>query len=183
MGANAVASMEDRSRRIDGWEETGPPLLPIQGSATYNGGFVVSDMRVNGQSGYGLAGTSTVNIEFTNVGFDAVTGNVRDINFTQGGVPTERLSGTLVLSHGAISIDTQDFYADLKGTLTGGFGTTRQSDVYFDLDLEGTTHTDGTTLGQVSNPVYSIHGEVEGVGSGDLGVTIDGDNGALYGSR
>lgn len=171
--SNDVARFVDDAAEISDFEESGFNG-DNNGTLTYTGGFLVEDMTVDGRSGFGLIGDSVVSIDLDT---NAFTGTVSDVNFTEGGSPTELLGGSLSLQQGEFDSDENEVSANIAGALTGGFGQGSNGSVRFDMPMDGELLYQEDSSGDEE---FGMVGEVTGGGTGTT--TIQVISGTIHGT-
>lgn len=161
-------------------------ISPPSGSVTYTGAFIADAITINGaptgdNGTYGLVGDSRVQVAWA--GSPDVSGTFSNINLTEGGTPTEALSGTLSVDGRAGAITTTVF-GDVSGVLTGGFDTDSRASVDFDMTYTASArHPNGTGLlaSPEDNLRYIYSDDLVGQGTG--GATVAVTSAGFYGDR
>lgn len=166
-------------------------ISPANGNAIYEGGFVADNVTVNGSPTsdgltVGLVGDTRIETNFNN---DRVSGEVDNVHFFRGGGPVEQLDGSLTVGGTLNDLNGDISEGTLSGTLVGGFGTTSQQSVPFDLafDAESRRPNDAPRdfLGIIpidDNLRYLYSNNVTGSGFGS-GIVVEVSNASLYGVR
>lgn len=161
-------------------------FLPPNGNIRYQGSFIADTLQIGNRTGdssgnYGLYGNADITVNFA--GNNRISGSIDQVHFTEGGTPTELLTGSLQVAGRTDTLNTE-FSIDVDGTLTGGFGTTERNSIAFDLQGAGEARRPASSnifAPDNVNLAYIYSDNVTGSGSGSVGALVT--DASLYGER